>query len=85
MSDEFFKAIAARTVGNGNTVYIRRDSTWNVPKLELTLFCCSEGTIEGYSIGNDMSSRSIEGENPFALQDDNPLGIWRLVDRELKK
>ncbi len=63
----FFKATAARTVGNGDTVYIRRDSTWNVPEPELTLFCCSEGTIEGYSIGNDMSSRSIEGENPLYL------------------
>ena len=63
----FFKATAARTVGNGDTVFIRRDSTWNVPEPELTLFCCSEGTIEGYSIGNDMSSRSIEGENPLYL------------------
>lgn len=63
----FFKATAARTVGNGDIVHIRRDSTWNVPEPELTLFCCSEGTIEGYSIGNDMSSRSIEGENPLYL------------------
>lgn len=63
----FFKATAARTVGNGDTVFIRRDSTWNVPEPELTLFCCSAGTIEGYSIGNDMSSRSIEGENPLYL------------------
>ncbi|MEM6320321.1 MAG: fumarylacetoacetate hydrolase family protein [Bacteroidota bacterium] len=63
----FFKATAARTVGNGDTVYIRRDSTWNVPEPELTLFCSSAGTIEGYSIGNDMSSRSIEGENPLYL------------------
>lgn len=63
----FFKATAARTVGNGDIVFIRRDSTWDVPEPELTLFCCSEGTIEGYSIGNDMSSRSIEGENPLYL------------------
>jgi len=63
----FFKATAARTVGNGDTVHIRRDSTWNVPEPELTLFCSSEGTIEAYSIGNDMSSRSIEGENPLYL------------------
>lgn len=63
----FFKATAARTVGNGDMVHIRRDSQWDVPEPELTLFCCSEGTIEGYSIGNDMSSRSIEGENPLYL------------------
>jgi 2-dehydro-3-deoxy-D-arabinonate dehydratase len=63
----FFKATAARTVGNGDMVYIRRDSTWNVPEPELTLFCSSKGSIEGYSIGNDMSSRSIEGENPLYL------------------
>ena len=63
----FFKATAARTVGSGGAVNIRRDSTWNVPEPELTLFISSEGTIEGYTIGNDMSSRSIEGENPLYL------------------
>jgi len=63
----FFKATAARTVGSGDVVNIRKDSTWNVPEPELTLFCSSEGTIEGYTIGNDMSSRSIEGENPLYL------------------
>lgn len=63
----FFKATAARTVGDGDTVFIRRDSSWNVPEPELTLFCSSHGTIEGYTIGNDMSSRSIEGENPLYL------------------
>lgn len=63
----FFKATAARTVGNGQDVFIRRDSTWDVPEPELTLFICSTGTIEGYTIGNDMSSRSIEGENPLYL------------------
>lgn len=63
----FFKATAARTVGSGDIVHIRRDSTWDVPEPELTLFCSSAGTIEGYSIGNDMSSRSIEGENPLYL------------------
>jgi 2-dehydro-3-deoxy-D-arabinonate dehydratase len=63
----FFKATAARTVGHGQEVYIRRDSTWDVPEPELTLFICSTGTIEGYTIGNDMSSRSIEGENPLYL------------------
>ncbi|NND07115.1 MAG: 2-hydroxyhepta-2,4-diene-1,7-dioate isomerase [Saprospiraceae bacterium] len=63
----FMKGTAARTVGEGGTVYIRKDSTWNVPEPELTLFISAEGTIEGYTIGNDMSSRSIEGENPLYL------------------
>jgi len=63
----FFKATAYRTVGSGEVVRIRKDSQWNVPEPELTLFVCSEGTIEGYTIGNDMSSRDIEGENPLYL------------------
>jgi 2-dehydro-3-deoxy-D-arabinonate dehydratase len=63
----FFKSTASRAVGSGENVRIRRDSKWNVPEPELTLFMCSEGTIEGYTIGNDMSSRDIEGENPLYL------------------
>ena len=63
----FFKAPAYRTVGPGEEVRIRKDSKWNVPEPELTLFICSEGSIEGYTIGNDMSSRDIEGENPLYL------------------
>jgi 2-dehydro-3-deoxy-D-arabinonate dehydratase len=63
----FFKATPQRVVGHKGTVNIRRDSTWNVPEPELTLFINSLGTIEGYTIGNDMSSRSIEGENPLYL------------------
>jgi len=63
----FFKATAYRTVGPGDVVRIRKDSQWNVPEPELTLFICSQGTIEGYTIGNDMSSRDIEGENPLYL------------------
>jgi len=63
----FFKAPSYRTVGSGEIVRIRKDSQWNVPEPELTLFICSEGTIEGYTIGNDMSSRDIEGENPLYL------------------
>jgi 2-dehydro-3-deoxy-D-arabinonate dehydratase len=63
----FFKATASRVVGQGGKVRIRRDSKWNVPEPELTLFISSEGTIEGYTIGNDMSSRDIEGENPLYL------------------
>ena len=63
----FFKATANRTVGPGEKVVIRKDSTWNVPEPELTLVITSTGKIVGYTIGNDMSSRSIEGENPLYL------------------
>ncbi len=63
----FFKATAARTVGTGAEVLIRRDSKWNVPEPELTLFATSNGKIVGYTCGNDMSSRDIEGENPLYL------------------
>lgn len=63
----FFKATAHRTVGPGGKVVIRKDSTWNVPEPELTLVITSTGKIVGYTIGNDMSSRSIEGENPLYL------------------
>ena len=63
----FFKSTAPRVVGHGGYVYIRRDSTWNVPEPELTLFINTNGKIEGYTIGNDMSSRSIEGENMLYL------------------
>jgi len=63
----FFKSPAYRAVGTGEAVRIRKDSKWNVPEPELTLFICSKGTIEGYTIGNDMSSRDIEGENPLYL------------------
>lgn len=63
----FFKASVARTVGSGDTVLIRRDSKWNVPEPELTLFITSKGKIVAYTCGNDMSSRDIEGENPLYL------------------
>lgn len=63
----FFKATALRVVGDGGYVRIRKDSTWDVPEPELTLFITSSGKIVGYTIGNDMSSRSIEGENPLYL------------------
>jgi 2-dehydro-3-deoxy-D-arabinonate dehydratase len=63
----FFKATASRTVGHGGKVVIRKDSTWDVPEPELTLFITSSGKIVGYTVGNDMSSRSIEGENPLYL------------------
>lgn len=63
----FFKSTPSRTVGPGQKVRIRKDSTWDVPEPELTLFINSEAQIVGYTIGNDMSSRSIEGENPLYL------------------
>jgi 2-dehydro-3-deoxy-D-arabinonate dehydratase len=63
----FFKATSNRIVGNGEKVRIRKDSTWDVPEPELTLLITSNKKIVGYTIGNDMSSRSIEGENPLYL------------------
>jgi len=63
----FFKSTASRTVGTGGKVRIRRDSAWNVPEPELTLLVSPGARISGYTIGNDMSSRDIEGENPLYL------------------
>lgn len=63
----FFKALPHRVSAPGEEVYIRKDSTWNVPEPELTLYINSNGEIQGYTVGNDMSSRSIEGENPLYL------------------
>lgn len=63
----FFKGTASRTVGTGGTVRIRKDATWSVPEPELTLLVSPLGRIQGYTIGNDMSSRDIEGENPLYL------------------
>jgi 2-dehydro-3-deoxy-D-arabinonate dehydratase len=63
----FFKSLPHRVVGPEGEVFIRKDSTWNVPEPELTLFINSAGAIQAYTIGNDMSSRSIEGENPLYL------------------
>ena len=63
----FFKSTPHRVVGPGDKVNIRKDSTWDVPEPELTLIATSSGKIIGYTIGNDMSSRSIEGENPLYL------------------
>lgn len=63
----FFKAMPHRVSGFGEDVYIRKDSVWNVPEPELTLFINSSGKIQAYTVGNDMSSRSIEGENPLYL------------------
>lgn len=63
----FFKSTAHRVVAHKGKVSIRKDSTWDVPEPELTLVVTSSGKIIGYTIGNDMSSRSIEGENPLYL------------------
>lgn len=63
----FFKANAARTSASGERIRIRKDSTWDVPEPELTLVMTASGKIIGYTIGNDVSSRSIEGENPLYL------------------
>lgn len=63
----FFKASPHRVAGPGDPVQIRTDSTWNVPEPELCLVVNSLGGIVGYTIGNDMSSRDIEGENPLYL------------------
>ncbi len=63
----FFKAAPYRVSGHGQPVRIRRDSAWNVPEPELTLLLNPMGQITAYTIGNDMSSRDIEGENPLYL------------------
>jgi 2-dehydro-3-deoxy-D-arabinonate dehydratase len=63
----FFKCTPHRVAGHQGKVAIRKDSTWDVPEPELTLVVTSSGKIIGYTIGNDMSSRSIEGENPLYL------------------
>jgi 2-dehydro-3-deoxy-D-arabinonate dehydratase len=63
----FFKAMPHRVIGSGAEVRIRADSKWNVPEPELTLAINRSGKIFGYTIGNDMSSRDIEGENPLYL------------------
>ena len=63
----FFKSLPHRVAGSGQEVYIRKDSKWDVPEPELTLYINSKGNIQAYTVGNDMSSRSIEGENPLYL------------------
>ncbi len=63
----FFKALGWRAVGPGMPIRVRRDSPWNVPEPELTLVINRYREIVGYTVGNDVSSRSIEGENPLYL------------------
>lgn len=86
----FFKAAAWRCVGPGGRIGIREDSDWNVPEPELTLVIDSGGRIAGYTIGNDVSSRAIEGENPLYLPQAKSyfascaLGPWIMLPEELE-
>jgi 2-dehydro-3-deoxy-D-arabinonate dehydratase len=63
----FLKATPARVVNPGEPVRVRADSKWSVPEPELALVISPAGTIVGFTIGNDMSARDIEGENPLYL------------------
>jgi 2-dehydro-3-deoxy-D-arabinonate dehydratase len=85
----FLKAFGWRCVGDGQYVGIRSDSTWDVPEPELTLVIDARGQIFGYTIGNDLSSRSIEGENALYLPQAKiyhascALGPWITLREEL--
>lgn len=70
----FFKSTAARTIGPNEPVYLRSDSNWQIPEPEVGLVITKEGEIVGYTIGNDMSCRDIEGENPLYLPQ---AKIWK--------
>jgi 2-dehydro-3-deoxy-D-arabinonate dehydratase len=63
----FPKAVSYRVVGHRQTVRVRSDSSWTVPEPELTLLVSPGGKLLGYTVGNDVSSRDIEGENPLYL------------------
>jgi 2-dehydro-3-deoxy-D-arabinonate dehydratase len=63
----FFKSAGWRVVGHGGEAGVRPDSTWSVPEPELAVLSNSRGEVVAYACGNDMSSRSIEGENPLYL------------------
>ncbi|MEM7738834.1 MAG: fumarylacetoacetate hydrolase family protein [Deinococcota bacterium] len=79
----FLKASRNRAVGHGGAVGIRQDASWSVPEPELALVLDLKGTIVGYTIGNDMSSRDIEGENPLYLPQakvyDRCLGLGPVI------
>jgi 2-dehydro-3-deoxy-D-arabinonate dehydratase len=63
----FFKATPGRVSGPGEPVRVRSDSNWSVPEPEITLVITPDGKVSGYTVGNDMSARDIEGENPLYL------------------
>jgi len=81
----FFKSLPEKVVGPGDPVGIRKDARWNVPEPELALVINSRGKIVGYTIGNDMSSRDIEGENLLYLPQAKvynrscAIGPWMVV------
>ncbi len=81
----FFKSLAEKVVPPGEPVGIRKDARWNVPEPELALVLSSRGRVVGYTIGNDMSSRDIEGENLLYLPQAKvyhrscAIGPWILV------
>ncbi|MEZ4523219.1 MAG: fumarylacetoacetate hydrolase family protein [Thermomicrobiales bacterium] len=85
----FLKATGWRCVGDGQPVGIRADSTWDVPEPELTVVIDSSGEVFGYTVGNDVSSRSIEGENALYLSQAKiyhascALGPWIVLREEL--
>jgi 2-dehydro-3-deoxy-D-arabinonate dehydratase len=86
----FFKCPAYRCMGPFEPIAIRHDSAWNVPEPELALIVDGDGRIAGYTIGNDVSSRSIEGENPLYLPQAKvytascALGPWMVTPDELE-
>ncbi len=63
----FFKAVGWRARGHGQPIRVRRDSGWDVPEPELAVVINADGDVVGYTAGNDVSSRAIEGENPLYL------------------
>ena len=63
----FFKGAASRVSGHNGPIRIRRDASWNVPEPEIAVLVSAHGEIAGYTVGNDVSSRDIEGENPLYL------------------
>jgi 2-dehydro-3-deoxy-D-arabinonate dehydratase len=85
----FFKAMRSRVSGPGESVAIRSDSSWDVPEPELTLAINAAGEIVGFAIGNDVSSRTIEGENPLYLPQAKVyskcagLGPWIVLASEM--
>ncbi|WP_281974733.1 fumarylacetoacetate hydrolase family protein [Halobacillus litoralis] len=70
----FLKSTSKRTIGPEQPVYLRNDSNWQIPEPELGLVLNKSGKIVGYTVGNDMSSRDIEGENPLYLPQ---AKIWK--------